>query len=63
MQQYVTERCTLFCREPVTAVSWHSSSASDPLLGNTEESDLLVSLGSDGRLLLWNWHTAELLHG
>ncbi|KAL3163306.1 WD repeat-containing protein 34 [Trebouxia sp. C0010 RCD-2024] len=53
----------LQCREPVTAISWHSGSTSDPLLGKTEESDLLLSLGSDGRLLMWNWHTAELLHG
>ncbi|KAL3131874.1 WD repeat-containing protein 34 [Trebouxia sp. C0009 RCD-2024] len=50
-------------QEPVTAISWHIGSASDPLLGNTEESDLLVSLGSDGRLLMWNWHTTELLYG
>ncbi len=53
------------CREPVTAVTWHSSTADGPgpMMGSHEEADMLISLASDGRLLLWRWQTAELLYG
>ncbi len=51
------------CREPVTAVSWHSSSADDLLHNIGEDADVVISLGSDGRLLMWHWQTAELLYG
>jgi len=47
----------------VTAVSWHSSSADDSLHNSGEDADLVISLGSDGRLLVWRWQTAELLYG
>ncbi|DBA85408.1 TPA: WD repeat-containing protein 34 [Trebouxia sp. C0005] len=50
-------------QEPVTAVSWHSGSADDSLHNGGEDADVLISLGSDGRLLMWRRQTAELLYG
>ena len=62
-QQAAGHSAVIPCREPVTAVQWHFGTADGPMMGSTEEADLLISLGSDGRLLLWRWQTAELLYG
>ena len=50
-------------REPVTAVTWSNSSADEPLSSGVEEAGVLISLASDGRLLMWRWKSAELLYG
>ena len=43
-------------REPVVAVMWRRDAIEQTKYGNDERAYLLISLGADGRLLVWIWH-------
>ena len=42
-------------REPVVRVSWHYSTAEAARRAKVEEAYQLLSLGADGKLLVWHW--------
>ena len=43
-------------REPVTAVAWRRDAIEQTKYASGEKTYLLVSLGAEGRLLVWIWH-------
>ena len=48
------------CREPVTAIRWQYSTEEAARHSSSAEAFRVVTLASDGRVLVWLWHRAQV---
>ena len=48
------------CREPVTAIRWQYSTEEAARHSGSAEAFRVITLASDGRVLVWLWHRAQV---